>query len=113
MKYFVEEEAGPVRQALEDAVLDWPEVTTKRMFGCPAFMAAGKLFTFVVTRGVVLTGLSDEYLESVREQMETEEFRAGERLIGDWVLVPMDGPEDLADIVPFIEASYEGALDKA
>ena len=35
-----------LRRAFEGHVLEWPQVTTKKMFGCPCYQAKGKLFAF-------------------------------------------------------------------
>ena len=113
MKYYIEEHAGNLRRALEDAVLGWPEVDTKKMFGCPSFMAAGKLFAFVVTKGIVLTSLSEDEREGVRAEFETQPFTPGGSHVKSWVLVPMTSADEIDALLPWIEASYEGALAKA
>ncbi len=55
MKLYAEEEARRTRLRFEEEVLDWPEVTTKKMFGCPGYQAAGTLFAILITRGLVMT----------------------------------------------------------
>jgi hypothetical protein len=57
MNYYSEAQGGVLREALEAQVLHWPEVSARRMFGCPAYTADGRLFVFVVNEGLVLTQL--------------------------------------------------------
>jgi len=49
MPYYREDEAHALRVAFEKEVSTWPKVTTRRMLGCPAYVADGRLFAFLVT----------------------------------------------------------------
>jgi len=60
MKYYEEAQMKDVRSTLEEAILAWPHVSTKKMFGCPSYSVKGRLFAFLVTKGVVLTRLHGE-----------------------------------------------------
>jgi len=55
MKYYSEEDMKDLRRVFEKEVLSWPEVSTKRMFGCPCYQADKRLFAFLVTDGLVIT----------------------------------------------------------
>ena len=58
MRYYVEVENEGMREALEAEVLAWPQVTHKKMMGCPCYLAGGKIFAGLVTRGMVITKLT-------------------------------------------------------
>ena len=55
MQYYNEEKMKNLRLKLEKEILSWPNVTTKKMYGCPCYKYKEKLFAFLVTDGVVLT----------------------------------------------------------
>ena len=85
MQYYSEEEARELRAAFEKEVLTWPKVTTRRMFGCPAYVADGRLFAFLVIEGVVITQLRLKEKQTLAQDNQTEAFKAGERVIERWV----------------------------
>jgi len=60
MKYYDENKSGDLRRALEKEIMDWPNVSTKKMFGCPSYIVNGKLFALLVTNGVVITKLNEQ-----------------------------------------------------
>ena len=110
MKLYSEEEAGHVRLRFEKEVLGWPEVTTKKMFGCPGYQAAGTLFAFLVTQGAVLTKLSLKTQETLKAQHPTEPLGTGDRVVKKWVVALADAATDWDRLLPFVRESYEAAL---
>jgi len=111
MQYYDEEQAGALRAALEKKILEWPQVDTRRMFGCPAYVADARLFAFLVTEGVVITQLRLRDRQALAQDYQTEPFQAGERVIERWVKVSVPGPDKLPRLMRFIKRSYETALD--
>lgn len=109
MKYYSEEQAGQLRTALEERILGWSDVTTRRMFGCPAYSVEGRLFAFVVNDGIVLTQLRLRDRELLAEDFETESFVAGEREIERWTKV-VTTPERLSRLMRYVQRSYDAAL---
>ncbi|HUT17274.1 MAG TPA: TfoX/Sxy family protein, partial [Acidobacteriota bacterium] len=87
----------------------WPQVTSKRMFGCPCYLANGKMFAGMVTRGIVITKLSSLEREELQKVREIKPFMAGGKTIRNWVRVNID-PEDLREVMPFVLKSYERAM---
>ncbi len=67
-----------MRLRFEEEVLGPLDVTTKHVFGRPGYQAAGNLFAFLVTEGVVLTKLSAEAQETLQVQHATEPFGTGD-----------------------------------
>jgi hypothetical protein len=110
MKYFDEERGAELKRAFDAVVSDWPEVTEKTMFGCPSYRAGEAVFAVLVTDGVALTRLPGDRRERLDGSFETRPFRAGDRTVTKWVQVTADA-DDLDSLVPYVEASYETALD--
>ena len=79
MKYYSEDEMKALRLAFEEEVLKWDQIDTKKMFGCPCYQANGKLFVFLVTKGVVITQLNEEDKNSLVKQFSTTPFKAGKK----------------------------------
>lgn len=100
---------APVREALEAEILEWAGVETETIFGCPAYRVDGELFCFLVTGGVVLTALDAEDRLAVDDELDAGPFEAGQRSLERWRRVPVEDPDDLEAVRPYLEASYEGA----
>jgi hypothetical protein len=112
MHYYVEDDARGLRQALEKEVLLWPQVLTRRMFGCPAYIADGRLFAFLVTEGVVITQLRRKDIETLAQDNQTEPFKAGERVITRWTKVFITDPAAVGRIMSFVRKSYQTAMER-
>ena len=110
MKYYSEEDTRDLRLALEEQILGWEEVSTRKMFGCPCYLAKGRLFVFLVTRGIVITQLNIADREKLRGKYETSSFLAGKRIVSKWLKIPLRDKEDLEELMPFVRKSYEEAL---
>lgn len=109
MKYSSEEIMEELRSSLEEQVLRWPQVSPKKMFGCPYYQAHEKLFTFLVTNGVVITQLILADRETLSRQHSTTCFQAGKKTVQNWVQVSMKHQRDLDRLMPFVRKSYESA----
>ncbi len=110
MIYYSESEAQALREAFESQVLYWPKVTTRRMFGCPAYLVDGKLFAFLVTDGVVITQIRKRDREDLEATYEAQSFKAGEREIERWLQVMVDDLERLKRVMTMVRKSYESVL---
>jgi hypothetical protein len=106
LKYYVEEKAGELRRKLEEKVLNWPDVTAKKMFGSPSYFVKGKLFAFVITEGVVITNLRKEEREKIPTSHQTSPFTAYGKTMKKWVKLETDA-DNLESIIPYIAKSYE------
>jgi hypothetical protein len=109
MIYYSEPEAQELRRQFEKQVLDWPGVTSRRMFGCPAYLVDGKLFAFLVTDGVVITQIRARDREELGKGFETEPFRAGEREIDRWLQVHIPELDRIERVMLMVSKSYETA----
>jgi hypothetical protein len=68
LKWYIEEETRELREAFEKEILNWPNVTSKKMLGCPCYLVKGKMFAGMVTKGIVMPRLS------TRREMGWKEF---------------------------------------
>ena len=109
MKYYTEEDTKDLRLALEKQVFNWPNVTTKKMFGCPCYQVNEKLFVFLVTKGIVITSLHEVEIEELTQKYNTTFFQAGNKIVKKWVKLSIE-PIDLDNIMSYVRKSYESAL---
>ena len=112
MKYYSEDEMKDLRLAFEEKVLKWEQINTKKMFGCPCYQANGKLFVFLVTKGIVITKLDNEEKEILSQQFTTTPFKAGKKTVQNWARIPIKSKKDLDLIMPFVRKSYDRALQE-
>jgi hypothetical protein len=109
MRYYSEEETGGLRLELEQAVLRWRGVGTKRMFGCPCYHADGNLFAFLVTDGIVVTRLSEADRATLSRWPGTGSFQAGKKTVRGWTRIPIEDKRALDRVMPFVRRSYRAA----
>ena len=110
MKWYIEEETKELRQALEKEILKWPQVDYKKMFGCPCYLANGKMFAGLVTKGLIITKLNETEKEELQKIKPIKPFIAGEKIIKSWVHIDLDHNE-LKKIMPYVKKSYERAKE--
>jgi hypothetical protein len=106
MKYYDEEKMHNLRLNIEKEILNWPNVTTKKMFGCPCYKFNEKLFAFLVTDGIVLTKLNEKDKMKLSEEFEIKPFKALNRTMKNWPQIPFNEDSDIKKIIPFIKNSY-------
>ncbi len=74
--------------------LNGAEVALK--FGNASFSVGGKVFAFTRPNGLVLK-LPPDVLKQVVEQREAAPLVMGQRVMREWVLLRLDGPEQYAE----------------
>jgi hypothetical protein len=109
LKWYIEEETKELRKALEAEILSWPNVDYKKMFGCPCYLANGKMFVGLVTKGIVITKLNNTEKEELKKLREIKPFKAGDKTINSWVHMDLE-QKDLKQVMPYVKKSYERAL---
>jgi hypothetical protein len=112
LKYYDDSEMKNLREIFEEEVLQWPGITTKKMFGCPCYKANDKLFAFLVTKGIVLTKLSEPERKNISKQYNTTPFQAGKKTMSAWIQTQVKEIEDLSELIPYVKKSYKAALGK-
>ena len=106
MQYYNEEKMKNIKLRIEKEVLSWPDVTNKKMYGCPCYKYKDKLFAFMVTDGVVLTKTSEKDKIKLSQEFTIKPFQAGTRTMKGWPQIPIDEKSDLEKILTFIKNSY-------
>jgi predicted DNA-binding protein (MmcQ/YjbR family) len=106
MQYYNEEKMQNLRLRIEKEILVWPNVTTKKMYGCPCYKYKEKLFAFLVTDGVVLTKASEQDKMKLSKEFKIKPFQASTRTMKNWPQIPVDEKSDLEKIISFIKNSY-------
>ena len=112
MKYYSEEETQGIRSAFEKEVLLWDQVSTKRMFGCPCYKANERLFSFLVTKGAVITHLNQTDREALALEHGSAFFNTGKKYVTNWPQISVHNVEGLKAIMPYVRKSYELALQE-
>jgi hypothetical protein len=110
-KYYTEPVMKNLRAVFEKVVMQWPQVRTKKMFGCPCYQAGGKLFAFLVNNAVVFTHLPESERETLGLKFPSTIFEAAEKPGVGWPQAPFSSKADLAVLLPYIQASYQSALE--
>ena len=110
MKFYDESENAEIRSLFEKEVMGWSKITKRTMFGCPSYLADGKLFAFLVTDGIVITQIRKRDREGISEVFETEPFKVGEREITRWLKVTIEQPEKVKRLMRLVRKSYQFAL---
>jgi hypothetical protein len=106
MQYYHEEKMRNFRLKIEKEILNWPEVTTKKMYGCPCYKYKDKLFAFLVTDGIVLTKASEQDKMKLSKEFSIKPFQAATRTMKNCPQIPVDETSDVEKIIPFIKNSY-------
>lgn len=112
MRYYSEAEMGHLRSALEEVILGWPQVSTKKKFGCPSYLAGGHMFAMLVTDGIVITKLDLDDRAALSEEHGSEPCPEHKKSIKHWVRIPIYKKVDLDKVMPFVKKSYEIALQE-
>lgn len=110
MKYYSEDVMKDLRLTLEKEILKWDKVVSKKRFGCPCYNANKKLFAFLVTKGLVITQLSQEDRERLQRKYHPQAFGAGPRKVKSWSQVPFESKQDRKKLLLVVKKSYARAL---
>ncbi len=108
MKFYEEEQMYEVREALEREILRWPEVSMREMMGCLTYFRGKKFFALLVTKGIVITRLSEDDRTRL-SKMGGEVFKMAGKTVKTWTRMKLGKPKDLKDILPYVKKSYEAA----
>ena len=106
MKYYNEEKMQNIRLKIEKEILGWPNVTKKKMYGCPCYKYKNKLFAFLVTDGLVLTKASQQDKINLSKEFSIKPFQAATRTMKGWPQIPVDQASDITKIIPYLKNSY-------
>ena len=111
MKYYDEEQMGKIRQRLEKEILTWKDATARKMFGSPTFFHKKSFFAFLVTKGIVITKLSEVERAELSKNGKGRSFEmTGAKVPKSWIMMSLEKPEDIQKVMPFVKKSYEGLV---
>jgi len=111
MKYYSELDAGDLRKKFEKEILKWPNVTTKKMFGCPCYQVNGKLFSFLITKGIVITKLTDAEIDELSNKFKIGPFVAGKMTTKKWARIEIEDLNELKKLFPYVKKSFKNAKE--
>jgi TfoX/Sxy family transcriptional regulator of competence genes len=111
MNIYHEEKMDHIKEAFEADVLLLPEVTPRKMMGCPCYMAGNKMFATIVDDAIVITRLEEEERAELEAELGAGPFTHGSKIMTKWSKVPIEKEEDLKDILPYVMRSYEAAAE--
>lgn len=109
LAWYNEEETKELREVFENEILSWPRVEFRKMFGCPCYLANGKMFAGMVTNGIIITKLTSLEKEELKKLKKIKPFVVGPKIIKKWVNVDLE-PKDLKELMPFVKISYDRAI---
>jgi len=110
MEPYEQDKMHSIRSRIEKDLFRWPGVTTKTLFGNPAYVVNGRIFVILVTDGIVLTRLDNTERQRVSSVFRTFPVtgRSG-AVIKSWIGVSVLPSDDLSPFLPFIQISYDRA----
>lgn len=97
-----------VADRVNRTVGSWPNVSSKTMFGRLSFLTHDTLFAFIDEQTLVLTEVGPETRLALTRDHGAHPFRAGARVVYNWLAVPVD-LDDLEPLVDPLSESYEAA----
>jgi TfoX/Sxy family transcriptional regulator of competence genes len=109
MPHYTESESQQLREKFEETVLQWPDVTRKKMFGSPTYSTHETIFAMLVNGGIILSQLDEDRKAALLSEPNAEYFEVHGRVIKKWVLIRIRAVADIERYLPFIEASYTAA----
>ena len=106
MKYFDTEKMGPIRNELEEEILEWPGVSSREMMGCLCYLHGKNMLAFLVTDGIVISRLSEQEEKDLSKLSKKASFKMGGKSMRKpvWELKTR---ANLRTILPFLRKSYE------
>ena len=101
-----------LRASLEELTAPLARVTTRRMFGCDAFLAGGTMFALVLKEGRIGLKLPDDQLAGLRALPGADAWKPGDMVMRQWVLVPETFHDDTEGLAPWVAQAHAAALTR-
>ncbi len=112
MKGQSEQDIEKIKLEFENHLLDWPDITSKKMFGHNCYQTNRKLIAFIETKGIVITKLSQTERESIPKKYNTAHYQSGNRNTKHCIRFPVKNLEDINNIIPYVRKSYESTYSR-
>ena len=86
----------------------WKSLTSKKMFGCPAFWVNNNVFALVWKHGRIGVKLTDGIsYDTLLSMKGAEPWKAGPMKMAHWVLVPNGFHSDSKSLKKWLQLAYE------
>jgi len=102
-----------LKASLEELTAPLARVTTRRMFGCDAFLAGGTMFALVLKEGRIGLKLPDDHLAGLRALPGADAWKPGDMVMRQWVLVPETFHDDTDGLAPWVARAHAAALTRS
>ena len=102
-----------IRAAIDDLVLEWPDVSPGNLFGSRAYRADGVLFAMIGGKGLILTKLDPEQRERAAGAHGAHPFVGHGREVPAWIEFRLTGAEGVSVVGEMVSDSYANALAEA
>jgi TfoX/Sxy family transcriptional regulator of competence genes len=102
-----------LRSCLEALTEPLTRVSTRRMFGCDAFLAGGTMFALVLKEGRIGLKLPDDQLAGLRGLPGADAWKPGDMVMRQWVLVPETFHDDTDGLAPWVARAHAAALTRS
>ena len=102
-----------LRAALEELTASLARVSTRRMFGCDAFLAGGTMFALVLKEGRIGLKLPDDHLAGLRALPGADAWKPGDMVMRQWVLVPETFHDNTEGLAPWVAQAHAAALTRS
>ena len=99
--------SAEIQSELDARLMPWVEVSSRRMFGAAVYLVRDKMFAFIHNHSLVIK-LPPEDSAKARASEGARPYLHGHvGRFGEWVEFPLDGPDGVAERVPWIASSYQ------
>jgi TfoX/Sxy family transcriptional regulator of competence genes len=100
-----------LKEQVEHIVQEWPDVSTKRMFGCDAFFRGDTIFALIWKTGRIGVKLPEtSAFHQLMAMPGAAPWQAGNKVMSSWVLVPEEFHDDPKALAQWVSRAGELAL---
>ncbi len=99
----------PMQNAVDEAVLTWPKVKAKVVFGHRGYMRSDTLFGFLASAGVAVKMSSISEAEELHARAGVAPFKARGAVMRTWPVLPLRSNSELEFALSALRNSYEDA----
>lgn len=102
---------APLRALVEDLSKSLPQVTSKKMFGCDGFFAAGTIYALIWKNGRIgVKILEPKMYEELMSMEGSEPSKVGSKVMSRWVLVPPAMHDNRRALRTWVQRAHAQAL---
>ena len=100
----------PRQVAIDEVVVEWPEVKAKQVFGHRGYVRGGKMFAFLADEGVSVKTFSAEEADELyaRDGVTPFVYRPGMEMAA-WPVLPLNTDTDVDEALSAVRRAYESA----